>query len=182
MTSHRPENIPSSIRVTMHRDDPDVADGPDEELPPLLYYTTCIARGSDPTTWANERGDYWLDPWGHQALPVGSEPEPEPEPEPVDKYTWTMEYDRLPLPPKPPGDEVTQALPFVTPYAGGMDEWTQPLRELKILQQRPMETISPPPIYLTDLRLFPAEVTAIIEPPELDFAKLRKRHLSGGST
>jgi hypothetical protein len=39
----------------LHREEPD------DELPPFLYYATCIARGSDPTAWADERpSSYWL--------------------------------------------------------------------------------------------------------------------------
>lgn len=73
MTSHRPEAIPASVRVTMVRDEPD------EELPPLLYYATCVARGSDPTVWAKERGsDYWLGMAAYPELSRGSVPVPEP--------------------------------------------------------------------------------------------------------
>lgn len=160
MTSHRPEDIPPSARVTMHRDEPD------EELPPLLYYATCISRGSDPTAWADERGsDYWLDPQGRQALPVGSVPEPPPKSEPAYKYAVIKEFH--------------EEFKFQRP-----DEYTPQVAAVRTMSDidRPTPTAVAPPIQPGDL---PTQIFPIVPypiPPELDFAMLRKRHPLGGST
>lgn len=75
---HRVGGVPANKAVTMYREPVESDDDEsDEELPPLLYYTTCIARNSDPTLWADERGsDYWLNHEARLTLPVGSVPPP----------------------------------------------------------------------------------------------------------
>lgn len=82
MTSHSMEAVDPAVRVTMQNGTDNWSaprHGAVDEVPPLIYYSTCLSRGSDPTAWDKEQGGYWSDAAGRLSLPVGSVPEPESE-------------------------------------------------------------------------------------------------------
>lgn len=75
MSSHRPENIDPSVRITMHRDH----DEP--ELSALIYDALAVELSFDPEASLHLDTEYWMTVWTGPGLPPGIEAAPEQVPE-----------------------------------------------------------------------------------------------------